>query len=46
MPKIMDDASTDTLTGSAGLDWFFAKLTAPAADTITDLDLAGGEQIN
>jgi hypothetical protein len=44
--SILDDASTDTLTGSAGLDWFFAKLTAPAVDTITDLDLARGEQLN
>jgi len=46
LTSILDDASTDTLTGSAGLDWFFAKLTTPAVDTITDLDLAGAEQIN
>jgi hypothetical protein len=44
--SIMDDASTDTLTGSAGLDWFFARVAVVPADTITDFDLAGGEQVN
>jgi hypothetical protein len=43
---IHDDASSDILTGGAGLDWFFAKLPEPAADSISDLDLVGGEQLN
>ena len=44
--SVKDDTSVDTLTGGAGLDWFFAKLSGPAADTITDLDTAGGEVTN
>ena len=32
----------DTLTGGAGLDWFFQF----AADTITDRNNGGAEQVN
>lgn len=45
--NVFDDTSADTLTGGAGvnaLDWFFAKLAAPAQDTITDL--TAGEATN
>ena len=36
--NIFDDAASDTLTGggNADGDWFFAKLTSPAKDNITD----------
>lgn len=33
---VSDDAAADLLTGSAGLDWFFADLDAGTADRITD----------
>ena len=33
---VFNDSSTDTLTGSAGMDWFFAG----NADKITDLSAA------
>jgi hypothetical protein len=44
--NITNDVAADTLAGGASLDWFFAKLTNPAADPIADLDLAGGEVVN
>lgn len=31
------DAFVDTLTGNAGLDWYFATLTSPNKDTVTGL---------
>ena len=36
--NIFDDAAVDTLTGGGNLDgnWFFAKLTSPAKDIISD----------
>jgi hypothetical protein len=44
---VFDDNATDTLTGNAGLDWFFANLgPAGTLDTITDLNNGGVEQIN
>ncbi len=43
---VKDDTSADILTGSDGLDWFFAKLKSPNEDTITDLDTLDGEQTN
>ena len=43
---ILNDAASDTLTGGTGLDWFFAQLTGSSTDVFTDLDLAGGEQVN
>ena len=33
---VKKDNSVDTLTGNAGLDWYFAKLANPHKDTITD----------
>ncbi|HZZ26802.1 MAG TPA: calcium-binding protein, partial [Pirellulales bacterium] len=49
--NIFDDGFSDTLTGGTtvtptddNLDWFFAKLSSPAVDTITDL--SSGEAIN
>jgi Ca2+-binding RTX toxin-like protein len=52
--NVLADTSSDTLTGghtnvtnAAGddnLDWFFAKLSGPGQDTITDF--SGGEQLN
>jgi hypothetical protein len=44
--NIHDDVAADKLTGNGALDWYFAKLAAPNVDTITDLDAAGGEQVN
>jgi Ca2+-binding RTX toxin-like protein len=44
--NIVNDTSTDTLNGGAGLDWFFAKLGAPSQDTVTALDTVGGDQTN
>jgi Ca2+-binding RTX toxin-like protein len=44
--NILNDTSTDTLNGGAGLDWFFAKLGAPSQDNITGLNSAGGDQTN
>jgi len=43
---IFDDKAANSLTGGAGLDWFFAKLAGVPRDAITDLDQASGEQIN
>ena len=37
---VFDDAAHDVLTGSAGLDWFFANLDSGALDKITDLHAA------
>jgi Ca2+-binding RTX toxin-like protein len=42
--NVFNDTSSDTLTGGGGLDWFFAKLSGTAADSITDL--AGGDALN
>jgi len=48
--NVLNDTSTDMLTGGSitptddNLDWFFAKLSGSAQDTITDL--AGGEALN
>jgi Ca2+-binding RTX toxin-like protein len=44
---VADDGAADSLTGGAGLDWFFAN-PGPSGitDTITDLDVRAGEQIN
>ncbi len=39
-----NDSNTDTLTGGAGNDWFFAKLSSQKTDKITDLE--SGEQTN
>ncbi len=44
--NVLNDTSVDTLHGGAGLDWFFAKVTTPTPDIITDLDTADGDQIN
>jgi len=44
--NVSDDPSSDILTGGAGLDWFFAKLTTPALDSITDFISLAGEQKN
>jgi hypothetical protein len=38
--SVKDDTATNTLTGGAGMDWFFKGLH----DTITDLQ--AGEQVN
>ena len=35
--NIIDDGAKDTLTGAAGLDWFFATLEEGVLDKITDL---------
>jgi len=35
---VSDDGATDTLTGSAGRDWFFANLDSGVLDRITDLN--------
>jgi hypothetical protein len=43
---VKHDTSSDTLTGGNGLDWFFAKLTTPSQDTVTDLDSIDAEQTN
>jgi hypothetical protein len=34
---VFDDAAADLLTGSSGIDWFFANLDGGVLDTITDL---------
>jgi Ca2+-binding RTX toxin-like protein len=34
--NVFDDTSSDTMTGGAGPNWFFAKQSAPAIDDITD----------
>jgi hypothetical protein len=44
--NVTNDIAADKLTGNAALDWNFAKLTAPNADTILDLDTADGELVN
>jgi Ca2+-binding RTX toxin-like protein len=41
---VVDDTTTDTLTGGDGLDWFFAKTTDPGLDVISDF--MTGEQLN
>ena len=33
---VHDDAASDTLTGGAGMDWFFALLSGPNKDVIKD----------
>ncbi len=38
---VTDDAAADSLTGGAGLDWFWANLAE-----ITDLNNGGTEQVN
>jgi hypothetical protein len=44
---VHDDGAADTLTGNAGLDWFFANLgPGGVKDTITDLNTGGPEQVN
>ncbi len=42
---ILDDSNSDSLTGNEDLDWFFAKLTTPNQDTVTDF-VMGAEQEN
>lgn len=37
---VLDDNVADTMTGSAGQDWFFADLDRQAKDKITDLSAA------
>ena len=41
---VLNDTSSDTLTGGNDLDWFFAQLSGSAKDTITDF--SGGESLN
>jgi hypothetical protein len=44
---VQDDAAADTLTGGAGLDWFFANRgPSGVVDKITDLNNGGTEQVN
>ena len=33
---VLDDGVSDTLTGAAGRDWFFATVSGPAGDQMTD----------
>ena len=33
---VLDDGVSDTLTGAAGRDWFFATVSGPASDQMTD----------
>ena len=35
---VEDDGERDVLTGSSGIDWFFANLDAGVVDKITDLN--------
>jgi hypothetical protein len=39
--SVSDDGAQDVLTGSAGLDWFFANLGSGVKDEITDLGSPG-----
>jgi hypothetical protein len=41
---VLDNDTASTLTGGAGLDWFFADLAGSVKDTITDL--TNGEEVN
>jgi hypothetical protein len=44
---VHDDGAGDTLTGGAGLDWFFANLgPGGVVDHITDRNNGGGETVN
>ena len=43
--NVLHDGQTDVLAGMAALDWFFAKVSNPAADLISDFDSASGEQL-
>jgi uncharacterized repeat protein (TIGR03803 family) len=44
---VNDDNAADSLTGGAGLDWFFANLgPGGIVDTITDLNNGGTEHVN
>jgi hypothetical protein len=44
---VHDDSAADTLTGGAGLDWFFANLgPGGVLDHITDRNNGGTEQVN
>ena len=36
-PTVRDDFAKDTMTGSAGQDWFFANLASGVIDKVTDL---------
>jgi len=42
---VKDDATPDTLTGGAGLDWFFANYPA-GSDTVNNFDSPGDEYLN
>jgi hypothetical protein len=35
---VSDDSDADQLSGNAGRDWFFVRLSGPVNDVITDLD--------
>jgi Ca2+-binding RTX toxin-like protein len=41
---VFDDLAVDVLTGSGGQDWFWANLSGPQIDQITDLSM--GELVN
>jgi Ca2+-binding RTX toxin-like protein len=44
---VSNNGGADTLTGGAGLDWFFANQGPHGViDTITDLNNGGSEQVN